>query len=339
LLSVDDLVVEFAGSRRVPFGRRSTFRAVDRVSLTVDPGETLGLVGESGSGKTTTGRAILGLVEPSSGAIEFDGTQVAGVPPTARGPIIRQLQVIFQNPYSSLNPALTVRAILDEAIAVAIDGPAGRDAGQLLEMVGLDAGRADRYPHQFSGGQRQRIAIARALAVNPRLVVCDEPVSALDVSTRGQIVNLLEDLRDEFGMAYLFIAHDLTIVRHISHRIAVMYRGQIVEVGDADAVAVEPAHPYTRSLIEAVPVTDPRRQSERRAARIAVAPDRGAYDPLVGCPFRGRCPDVHEPCHVTRPAMRPAPHGGVVACHLYGADRVDDASLIMDGAGSVEGHV
>jgi peptide/nickel transport system ATP-binding protein len=317
LLAVDDLVVEFAGHRRVPFGRRPQVRAVDHVSLSVDRGETLGLVGESGSGKTTTGRAILGLVAPTSGTIEFDGTQVAGVSPTARGPIIRQLQVIFQNPYSSLNPALTIRAILDEAIEVAVDGPAARDAGQLLELVGLDAGRADRYPHQFSGGQRQRIAIARAVAVNPRLIVCDEPVSALDVSTRGQIVNLLEDLRDEFGMAYLFIAHDLTIVRHISHRIAVMYRGQIVEIGDADAVAVEPAHPYTRSLIEAVPVADPRRQRQRRAERAALVADRGAVDPLIGCPFRGRCPSAHEVCHVIRPAMRPAPHGGLVACHLY----------------------
>ena len=326
LLEVDGLVVDFPGHRRVPFGKRSQFRAVDHVSLTIDRGETLGLVGESGSGKTTTGRAILGLVAPSSGAIEFNGKQIAGVSPTARGPVIRQLQVIFQNPYSSLNPALTIRAILDEAISVAVDGPVGRDAGHLLELVGLDAGRADRYPHQFSGGQRQRIAIARALAVNPRLIVCDEPVSALDVSTRGQIVNLLEDLRDEFGMAYLFIAHDLTIVRHISHRIAVMYRGQIVEIGDADAVAVEPAHPYTRSLIEAVPVADPRRQRERRAGRVALIPDRGADDPLAGCPFRGRCPSAHDVCYSDRPAMRPAPHGGLVACHLYVAKRAADSS-------------
>ena len=323
LLAIEDLVVDFPGHRRVPFGKRSNFRAVDHVSLTIDPGETLGLVGESGSGKTTTGRAVLGLVMPSSGTIEFDGMHVAGRPPTARGPIIRQLQVIFQNPYSSLNPALTIRAILDEAIAVAVDGPAGRDVGQLLGLVGLDARHADRYPHQFSGGQRQRIAIARALAVNPRLIVCDEPVSALDVSTRGQIVNLLEDLRDEFGVAYLFVAHDLTIVRHISHRIAVMYRGQIMEIGDADAVATEPAHPYTRSLIAAVPIPDPERQRQRRADRALLIANHRTSDTLTGCPFQSRCPSAHEMCQTVRPEMRTAPHGGLVACHLYGADRAE----------------
>ena len=316
LLAVDDLVVDFAGRRRLPFAPRPHQRAVDHVSFTIAPGETLGLVGESGSGKTTTGRAILGLVAPSSGAVTFDGVDVAGVSPTARGPLIRQLQPIFQNPYSSLNPALTIRATLTEAIAAA-EEHLDRDVPRLLELVGLDPAHAGRYPHQFSGGQRQRIAIARALAVNPRLIVCDEPVSALDVSTRGQIVNLLEDLRDELGVAYLFIAHDLTIVRHISHRIAVMYRGRIVEIGDADAVATEPAHPYTRSLIDAVPIPDPERQRRHRDARLQLAAGRVPDDALVGCRFRHRCPEAHGRCQTERPAMRPAPHGGLVACHLY----------------------
>ncbi|WP_116997312.1 ABC transporter ATP-binding protein [Desertimonas flava] len=321
LLTIDDLVVEFTGPRRMFVGPRPVFRAVDGVSLTIDRGETLGLVGESGSGKTTTGRAVLGLVTPTSGRIDFEGHDIAGIAPTDRGRIIRNLQVVFQNPYSSLNPALTVRTILDEAVSVAADGPDGRDAERLLELVGLDRTHADRYPHQFSGGQRQRIAIARALAVNPRLVVCDEPVSALDVSTRGQIINLLEDLREEFAMAYLFIAHDLTIVRHLSHRIAVMFRGQLMEVGDADAVASEPAHPYTRSLVAAVPVPDPARQRQRRTerARLIASGPAGAVGP-GGCPFRGRCPQAHDTCETVRPVMRPAPHGGTVACHLYPAE-------------------
>jgi len=317
LLTIEDLVVDFTGPRRMFVGRRSNFRAVDGVSLEIACGETLGLVGESGSGKTTTGRAVLGLVNPTSGRIEFDGHEIAGVPPSARGPIIRNLQVVFQNPYSSLNPALTVRAILDEAVAIAGDEASERDAHALLELVGLDAAHADRYPHQFSGGQRQRIAIARALASNPRLVVCDEPVSALDVSTRGQIINLLEDLRDELGMAYLFIAHDLTIVRHLSHRVAVMFRGQLMEVGDADTVAADPAHPYTRSLLAAVPVADPARQRQRRAERAAFLTERPTAVGLGGCPFRGRCPHVHDVCHTVRPVPRAAPHGGTVACHLY----------------------
>lgn len=318
LLTVDDLTVEFRGRRRLPFTSRPVHRAVDGVSLTIENGETLGLVGESGSGKTTTGRAVLGLLEPTAGTVTFDGTPIGGVPPTERGDIIRRLQVIFQNPYSSLNPARTIRETLDEAIEVA-ERNLDRTAEQLLELVGLDATHADRYPHQFSGGQRQRIAIARALAVNPRLIVCDEPVSALDVSTRGQIINLLENLRDELGVAYLFIAHDLTIVRHISHRIAVMYSGQLAEIGDADAVSTTPAHPYTRALVAAAPVPHPQRQRERRAARaeLVVESGRDGIDSTVGCPFRDRCPNVHEPCHTIRPPMHAAPHGGLVACHLY----------------------
>jgi peptide/nickel transport system ATP-binding protein len=269
LLEVRDLVVDYPLPRRM-FRRRRVHRAVDHVSFDIAPGETLGLVGESGSGKSTIGRAILGLLRPASGTITFDGVELT----TAPAPLLRRLrpdiQVVFQNPYASLNPALTIGDAIGEPIHVhkGLSGQELDDAvADLLRLVGLDPAMAGRYPRAFSGGQRQRIAVARAMALRPRLLIADEPVSALDVSTRGQIVNLLEDLSTDMGLADLFIGHDLAVVRHISDRIAVLYRGQLVELGPADDVADHPRHPYTQKLVDAVPVPDPREQARRRSAR------------------------------------------------------------------------
>ncbi len=267
LLDVRDLVVTFPqrGWRAPPF------RALHEVSLDIAPGETVGLVGESGSGKTTLGRAVLGLVPVASGSISFDGHEIHDLRRRDRRRLAPEIQVVFQDPYSSLNPALAVEDILTEPlIAQSVSGQESRTrVAALLEQVGLPANAGRRYPREFSGGQRQRIAIARALALRPRLIVCDEPVSALDLSTQARVLDLLIEIQETTGVAYLFVSHDLGVVRHISHRVAVMYAGEIVEFGDGDQVTARPEHDYTRTLLGAAPVADPARQRERRERREA----------------------------------------------------------------------
>lgn len=272
---------------------RSTkvLRAVDGVSLRVRRGETLGLVGESGCGKSTLGRAILRLVEPTFGRVVYDGKDILPLSPRELRPLRRKMQIIFQDPYSSLNPRMTVRDIVGEAIQIhklaATKSDETEMIATLLRKVGLRPDVMGRYPHEFSGGQRQRIGIARALAVQPEFIVCDEPISALDVSIQAQIVNLLMDLQDEIGVAFLFISHDLRVVRHISHRVAVMYLGRIVEQGTTEQIYGAPLHPYTRALLGAVPTPDP----EKKRLRIVVEGDApSAIDPPTGCPFHPRCP-------------------------------------------------
>ncbi len=315
LLQVRDLTVDYP-LPRAAFGRRRLHRAVDGVSFEIEARETLGLVGESGSGKSTIGRAILGLVRPTAGSITFDGVELTTAPPDVLRRLRPAMQVVFQNPYASLNPALTVGDAIGEAVRVH-HGVRGRQLEEtvatVMRQVGLDPALARRYPRAFSGGQRQRIAVARAIALRPRLLIADEPVSALDVSTRGQILNLLEDLGQELGLADLFIGHDLAVVRHISDRIAVLYHGQLVEEGPADLVADEPLHPYTQRLVAAVPVADPGAQASRRAARRTVDVLDG---PAVGCPFAPRCPERMARCLDEDPAPRRV---GVrtVRCHLY----------------------
>ncbi|WP_424447091.1 ATP-binding cassette domain-containing protein [Microbacterium arborescens] len=265
LLEITDLVVEYPGKGF----RAEPFRALKGVSLDILPGETVGLVGESGSGKTTLGRAALGLAPVTEGSIMFDGRDISHLSRRERRPLSADIQVVFQDPYSSLNPSMTIEQILTEPLTAA--GVSTREARdrvrELLDQVGLPADARSRLPREFSGGQRQRVAIARALALRPRLIVCDEPVSALDLSTQARVLDLFIEIQERTGVAYLFVTHDLAVVRHVSHRVAVMYRGEIVESGEADQVTARPEHPYTQRLFMAAPVPDPDRQEERRAAR------------------------------------------------------------------------
>jgi oligopeptide transport system ATP-binding protein len=317
LLEVKSLKVHFPVNAG-PFTRvRDFVRAVDGVSFTIAPGETVGLVGESGCGKTTLGRAVVRLVEPTAGQILFAGEDLARLGDSALRARRRKFQMIFQDPYGSLNPRAKVGSIIGAALDIhrlAPNAAARKERiKRLLADVGLDASHADRYPHEFSGGQRQRIGLARALAVEPRLIVCDEPVSALDVSVQAQIVNLLRDLQEEHGMAYLFVAHDLAVVRHLSRRILVMYLGGIVESGEARSVTRTPKHPYTQALISAVPVVDP--DSKRR--RIILAGDvPSPIHPPGGCPFHPRCPIAEARCKTEVPALREVDSGHWVSCHL-----------------------
>jgi ABC-type glutathione transport system ATPase component len=269
LLEVNNLVVEYPGRG----WRRPPFRALKDVSLTVAAGETLGLVGESGSGKTTLGRAVLGLAPVTDGRILFERRDIAHLHPRERRALSRDIQVVFQDPYTSLNPAMTIGDILTEPLTVTgvTRDQATRRVRALLDEVHLPADAAGRLPNEFSGGQRQRIAIARALSRDPKLIVCDEPVSALDLSTQSRVLDLFIEIQEQTGVAYLFVTHDLAVVRHISHRVAVMQAGQIVETGDAECITTTPSHPYTRRLMLAAPVPDPRRQRERRAARQQLA--------------------------------------------------------------------
>jgi len=264
LLDVADLRVDYP----VKGWRRPPFQALKGVSIDIAPGETLGLVGESGSGKTTLGRAVLGLAPVTAGRIDYDGTDIAALSKRERRALSSEIQVVFQDPYTSLNPAMTVGDILAEPLLTfGTPRAEARDRiRELLDQVNLPADSVDRLPREFSGGQRQRVAIARALALRPRLVVCDEPVSALDLSTQARVLDLFIDIQDKTGVAYLFVSHDLSVIRHISHRVAVMYRGEIVETGDAAKVTSAPDHPYTQRLLAAAPVPDPRRQGARRAA-------------------------------------------------------------------------
>jgi oligopeptide transport system ATP-binding protein len=317
LLEVKNLKVHFPVECG-PFGRAREFvKAVDDVSFDIEPGETLGLVGESGCGKTTLGRAIVRLAEPSAGSILFEGEDLAALSGAELRARRRRLQIIFQDPYGSLNPRMTVEEIIGEALDIhkLAEGESARRKRiyELLEAVGLDFTHAERYPHEFSGGQRQRIGIARALAVEPKLIVCDEPVSALDVSVQAQIINLLQDLQQERGIAYLFIAHDLTVVEHISRRVMVMYLGKIVELADAKAIVNSPRHPYTQALLSAVPVVDP--QSRRQ--RILLPGDvPSPIHPPPGCPFHPRCPLAEPLCQTVVPSLHEAAPGHKVSCHL-----------------------
>jgi oligopeptide transport system ATP-binding protein len=316
LLEVQNLRVHFPVRRSV-FGSPAWVRAVDDVSFEVAPGETVGLVGESGCGKTTLGRAVVRLVEPTAGQIRVEGQDITAVNGSRLRALRRKFQMIFQDPYGSLDPRMTIEDIIGEALDIHHLAPtrqARRErVAALLRDVGLDSSLAWRFPHEFSGGQRQRIGIARALAVEPRLIVCDEPVSALDVSVQAQVINLLQDLQTEHNLAYLFIAHDLAVVEHISRRIIVMYLGKIVEMGDAKTVCRQPKHPYTQALISAVPVVDP--SSKRK--RIVLSGDvPSPIHPPAGCPFHPRCPVAEERCRTEVPLLRELSAGQFAACHL-----------------------
>jgi oligopeptide transport system ATP-binding protein len=292
-------------------------RAVDDVSFTIASGETLGLVGESGCGKSTTGRCVMRLIEPTGGSVRFAGNEVTALRPRDLRALRRDMQIIFQDPFASLNPRHTVRGIVGEALVIHGIGRPGRDREErvaaLLETVGLRPEHMDRYAHEFSGGQRQRIGIARALAVEPKLIICDEPVSALDVSVQAQVINLLGELQERLGIAYLFIGHDLSVVEYISHRVAVMYLGRIVEVASARALYDNPRHPYTEALLSAVPIPDPKIRRKRVVLQgDAPNPTR----PPTGCHFHPRCPIAVARCAAETPALIKGDDGHDVACHL-----------------------
>jgi oligopeptide transport system ATP-binding protein len=318
IVRAESLRKSFRGPYR-GFGRgHAELRAVDGVTLDVMPGETLGLVGESGCGKSTLGRLLLRLYQPTSGRIYFEDMEITTLSQSELRPFRRKMQIVFQDPYSSLNPRMTVRAALSEALRVhGIVGSASEEkqrVAALLERVGLRPEHMRRYPHEFSGGQRQRIGIARALAVSPRFIVADEPVSALDVSIRAQIVNLLSDLQAELGLSYLFIAHDLQVVEHVSRRVAVMYLGRVVELAGAGQIYEDPRHPYTRALLSAAPVPDPDAHKRRLILQGDVP---SPLDPPSGCPFHPRCPIAEKGlCDREVPLLRALEQGHEAACHL-----------------------
>jgi len=320
VLKVEDLKVHFPVTAGLIKRQVGTVKAVDGISFAVERGQTLGLVGESGCGKSTTGLAILRMLDITSGKVEFEGEDISAYDRGRMRPIRRKMQMVYQDPYGSLNPRMKVADIVGEPLVVhglADDQDKYRArVADLLRMVGLLPDMAERYPHEFSGGQRQRIGIARALALEPTLIICDEPVSALDVSIQAQVVNLFMELQDRLGLTYIFIAHDLSVVRHISDRIAVMYLGRIVEVATRDQLYKDPLHPYTKALLAAVPIADPEIEAER-AQQVLVGEIPSALRPPPGCRFHTRCPMAMEVCRSMDPRMRDMPDGRAVACHLY----------------------
>ncbi|WSI35601.1 dipeptide ABC transporter ATP-binding protein [Streptomyces sp. NBC_01341] len=336
LLRVEGLAKHFPITKGVLKRKVGAVKAVDGLTFDVRPGETLGVVGESGCGKSTMGRLVTRLLEPTDGKVEFQGRDITHMSAGRLRPMRRDIQMIFQDPYGSLNPRHTVGGIVGTPFrlqGVKPEGGVKREVQRLLELVGLNPEHYNRYPHEFSGGQRQRIGIARALALNPKLVVADEPVSALDVSIQAQVVNLLDDLQDELGLTYMIIAHDLSVIRHVSDRIAVMYLGKIVELADRDSLYGAPMHPYTKALMSAVPVPDPRRRGEKSDRILLKGDVPSPISPPTGCRFHTRCWKATLACKTTEPPLLQLKTGHQVACHHpeNGEDQIPgDAPLVAD---------
>ncbi len=320
LLEIRDLRTYFPIRSPLLSRHLGDVRAVDGVTLDVEDGETLGLVGESGCGKSTLGRSILRLIEPTGGSIEFEGKNILALGYAEMRDMRRRMQIIFQDPYASLNPRMRVGEIIGEGLRIhgLASGPERYDVVmRILARVGLREDHYDRYPHEFSGGQRQRIGIARALVFQPRMIIADEPVSALDVSIQAQILNLLDELQSEFRLTYIFISHDLRVVEHVSHRVAIMYLGKIVEVGDATAIYADARHPYTRALLSAVPMPDPGARNKRE--RVLLQGDvPSPANPPTGCSFHPRCPFAEKICAEIEPPLEQDGDGHLVACHVFG---------------------